>query len=162
MTTPSLDATSRCTPEHGRVAQRPYRVSGATAADLADDGRAEATALLAAARDQVDAARAEADVAARRASLLAQMAGSVVESAGQVVPRFPRTGGQGAGGGGGDNVFSGDATKSVLTVKGGGTIDAPQGLLLKCGGSSIELTAAGVFIKGPIVDVVGTPIKLNC
>jgi len=36
MTTPSIDATSRCTPEHGRVAQRPYRVSGATAADLAD------------------------------------------------------------------------------------------------------------------------------
>jgi len=36
MTTPALHPDARSNPEHGRVAQRPYRVSGATAADLAD------------------------------------------------------------------------------------------------------------------------------
>lgn len=46
MTTPILDPSSHGAPEPGRIVQRPYRVSGATAADLAD-----AIALLGPRRD---------------------------------------------------------------------------------------------------------------
>jgi len=129
------------------------------------EGAGEATAeLRKALKDHVDDAASRADGAAREAALVSQMAGSIAESLGRVVPRFPAVplGGVERGGGGGDDVFTKDGKVSKMTIKGGGVIEAPDGLTISSGGSSISITSAGITIKGDFVDVHGTPIKLNC
>lgn len=135
------------------------RDRGDAAKALAEAGDAAAE-LRAAMGDHVNEAAARADEAARGAALIANMAGSIVESRGRVIPKLPRVE---RGGGGGDNVLTAEGNVSKMTIKGGGVIDAPQGLTISCGGaSSITIDAAGITIKGPIVDVHGAPIKLNC
>ena len=51
---------------------------------------------------------------------------------------------------------------SSMTIKGGGEIVAPDGFRISSGGSSIEVTPGGIVIKGPVVTIVGAPVKLNC
>ncbi len=69
------------------------------------------------------------------------------------------------GGGGAINAFSRDfkdPKHSSMTINGKGDIDASEGFKISAGGSFIEVTPAGITIKGPIVTIDGHPIKLNC
>jgi type VI secretion system secreted protein VgrG len=89
------------------------------------------------------------------------------------------------GGGGGDRVFTQDGKAggqgfswpenkaknipagqssgkgSTMTIKNGGTLEAPDGFRIVSGGSKIELTPGGILIDGPVVNVKGSPINLN-
>ena len=121
-----------------------------------------AKALHAAMIEHLADASAVAEGAGRSAAMVSQMAGTIVESAGQVVPALPRASGSESGGGGGDNAFTADGKGSKMTIKGGGTIEAPDGLTICSGASSIKIAPSGIVITGPIVEVVGHPIKLNC
>jgi hypothetical protein len=51
---------------------------------------------------------------------------------------------------------------STMVITGGGTITSDQGFRLVSGTSKIVITPGGILIDGPVVDVKGKPINLNC
>ncbi len=111
-------------------------------------------------RGHVDAAKLVGELRPETTEIPADLVADVAEAA-----REASGGGVDRGGGAGNNAFTRDPKdlkRSLMTILGRGEIDSPDGFKITAGASFIEVTAAGITIKGPLVTIDGHPIKLNC